>query len=61
MRRVIEIIPFFLIFGTLGLLIDEFLFDWGRVTTLIFAVSNISGLIILYLLNSNRKKELSKK
>ena len=58
MRRVIEIIPFvFLIFGTLGLLLDEFLFDWGRVTTLIFAVSNISGLIVLYILDRNRKKE----
>ena len=58
MRRVIEIIPFvFIIFGTLGLLLDEFLFDWGRVTTLIFAVSNISGLIVLYILDRNRKKE----
>ena len=58
MRRVIERIPFvFLIFGTLGLLLDEFLFDWGRVTTLIFAVSNISGLIVLYILDRNRKKE----
>jgi len=48
MRKVIEIIPFvFLAFGTLGLLLDEFIFDWGRITTIIFAVSNLAGLLIL--------------
>ena len=34
-----------LIFGTLGLLMNEFVFDWGRNATLIFAVSNIVGLL----------------
>ena len=36
-----------LIIGTAGLLLNEFLFDWGTVATLIFAVFNFVGLAIL--------------
>ena len=36
-----------LIIGTIGLLLNELIFDCGRVTTLIFAVSNLIGLATL--------------
>ena len=36
-----------LIIGTLGLLLNELVFDWGRVATLLFAVSNLIGLSTL--------------
>ena len=39
MREAIKLIAFiFLIIGTLGLLINEYAFDWGRVATLVFAI-----------------------
>lgn len=36
-----------LIIGTIGLLLNEFVLDWGRVATLIFAASNLIGLATL--------------
>ncbi len=36
-----------LIIGTLGLLFNEFFFDWGRAATLIFAGANLLGLLAL--------------
>ena len=36
-----------LIIGTIGLLINEFVFDWGRADTLTFAVFNLVGLATL--------------
>ncbi len=36
-----------LIIGTFGLLLNELVFDWGRVATIIFAVSNIIGFAAL--------------
>ena len=36
-----------LIIGTVGLLLNELVFDWGRVATLLFAVSNLIGFAIL--------------
>ena len=48
MREAIKLIAFILItIGTLGLLINEFAFDWGRVATLVFAIMNFMGLAIL--------------
>ena len=48
MRKVIELSAFvFLLIGTLGLLMNEFVFDWGRTATLIFAVVNVIGLLAL--------------
>jgi hypothetical protein len=41
----------FLIIGTLGLLINEFAFNWGRCATLTFAVINIVGLATLAFAN----------
>jgi len=36
-----------LIIGTTGLLINELIFDWGRVATLTFAVFNLVGFAAL--------------
>ena len=48
MRKVIELSPFvLLIIGTLGLLANEIIFDWGRAATLTFATLNVVGLIAL--------------
>ena len=48
-----------LIIGTLGLLANEFAFDWGRVSTMVFASMNLMGLAILaatYLRMNNKEK-----
>lgn len=46
-----------LVVGTLGLLANEFIVDWGRTATLVFAISNAVGLAILwYSLLRGRKK-----
>lgn len=37
----------FLIVGTIGLLINEFAFNWGRCATLTFAAINIVGFATL--------------
>jgi len=48
MRKNCELTGFILlIIGTIGLLINEFIFDWGRIAVLIFAVVNIVGLVIV--------------
>ena len=48
MREAIKLIAFILLtIGTLGLLINEFAFDWGRVATLVFAIVNFIGLAVL--------------
>ena len=48
MKKTIELLPFvFLIPGTLGLLLNEFVFDWGRTATLAFAAANLVGLLVL--------------
>ena len=36
-----------LIIGTVGLLLNELVFDWGRVATILFAASNLIGFAIL--------------
>jgi hypothetical protein len=43
-----------LIIGTLGLLSNEFILDWGTIATLTFAALNIVGLIILAFVNWER-------
>ena len=56
MREVIKVTAFILlIIGTVGLLVNEFVTDWGRVVTLIFAVSNCIGLATLALTYLGRK------
>ena len=48
MRKAIELSAFvFLLVGTLGLLMNEFMFDWGRPATLIVAAANVMGLLAL--------------
>lgn len=48
MTKKIEFSAFvLLVIGTLGLLMNEFVFTWGRTGTLIFAAANIAGLIAL--------------
>jgi len=48
MREVLKLASFILIFiGTLGLLLNELMFDWGRIATIIFAVINLVGLVTL--------------
>ena len=57
MRRVAELSAFILlIVGTIGLLLNEFVFDWGRVATLSFAAINIVGFVILAYTNWGMKK-----
>jgi len=47
-REAIRLIAFvLLIIGTLGLIINEFIFDWGSAATLTFAAVNIVGFAIL--------------
>ena len=49
----IDAVKFFafilLIIGTVGLLLNEFIFDLGKAATLTFAVLNLVGLILLAL------------
>ena len=57
MREVVKVSGFILlIIGTLGLLISEFAFDWGRVATLTFAVFNGAGLALLGITQRGVKK-----
>ncbi len=48
MKNHIGLIVFVLLtVGTLGLLANEFIFDWGSPATLTFAVLNVIGLALL--------------
>ena len=48
LRDIIILIAFILLgIGTVGLLLNEFLFDLGRSATLTFAVLNLVGFILL--------------
>jgi hypothetical protein len=50
MRKLAESIAFpLLIIGTFGLLANEFIFNWGKISTLSFASANIIGLLALAL------------
>jgi hypothetical protein len=33
--------------GTSGLLLNDFILEWGRLATLVFAASNVLGLVLL--------------
>ena len=56
MREVIKVTGFILlIVGTVGLLVNEFVTEWGRVGTLTFAVFNCIGLVTLALAYLGRK------
>jgi len=48
MKKGIEWSAFVLLtIGTLGLLMNEFVFAWGRPGTLVFAAANVVGLVAL--------------
>ncbi len=48
MREATRLIAFILlIIGTLGLIINEFIFDWGSSATITFAAINVVGLVVL--------------
>jgi len=58
MREVAKLSAFILlIIGTIGLLMSELVFDWGRVTTLTFGGLNVLGLAILAFTTWGIKKE----
>ena len=58
MRKVIELIPFVLmIIGTFGLLMNEFVFYWGTIATLTFALANVIGLIALGIARGSKTKD----
>ena len=48
-----------LIIGTAGLLVNEFVFDWGRVATIVSAAVNVLGLIFLAYANWSKKGKKS--
>ena len=48
MREVARLTAFILlIIGTIGLLLNEFVTDWGRGVTITFACLNVFGLVVL--------------
>ena len=48
MREATRLIAFILLgIGTLGLIINEFVFDWGSAATITFAAINVVGFLIL--------------
>ena len=58
MRDIFKLISFLLIaIGTIGLLLNEFAFDWGRAVTVLFAALNVVGLVALALTSWHMKKE----
>lgn len=58
MRQVAKLSAFvLLIIGTLGLVINELIFDWGRIATLILAFTNTIGLAILAFTHSGIKED----
>ena len=59
MKQVVKLRVFILpITGTLGLLINEFIFGWGTTVTLTFAALNVLGLAILAYMFWGMKKEV---
>ncbi|MFC2014986.1 hypothetical protein ACFLUP_03235 [Chloroflexota bacterium] len=57
MRDSIHLIAFILlIIGTIGLLINELIFNWGRGATLTFAIINFTGLVSLIFVSLAKKR-----
>jgi len=56
MKEIMKLSAFILlIIGTVGLLLNEFAFDWSRTVTLTFAVLNFIGLVTLAFIIWGRK------
>ncbi len=47
-----------LIIATIGLLVNEFIFDWGRFATVRFTILNVAGIVILAVAHWRREKAL---
>ena len=59
MKQIVKLSVFILLVtGTFGLLINEFIFDWGTTATLTFAALNVVGLAILAYVYWGTKKEV---
>ena len=57
MKKSTPLIAFILVgIGTIGLLINELVFDWGRCATLTFAIINVVGLASLAFAYLAKKK-----
>lgn len=53
--------PVLLLIGTVGLLLNEFAFSWGRPATIVFAISNVVGITLLIMYNrQNRSRKDNK-
>lgn len=56
MRSKMGILTFVLLLvGTIGLVLNEFVLEWGSSATLAFAASNLIGLVILIILHSDHQ------
>jgi hypothetical protein len=59
MRELTKLTAFILlIIGTLGLIVNEFIFNWASIVTLTFAAVNIVGFAVLAYVFWGRKKEI---
>ncbi len=59
MKQVVKLSGFILItIGILGLLVNAFIFDWGRPITLTFASVNVVGLATLAFAHWSMKKDI---
>jgi hypothetical protein len=57
MREAVKLTAFFfLIIGTIGLLVNEFTADWGRIATITFTCLNIVGLTALIIATWKAKR-----
>lgn len=57
MKEIVKLSGFILlIIGTLGLVINEFVFDWGRAATITFAALNGAGLATLAITHRGMRK-----
>jgi len=52
--------PFLLLLGTAGLLLNEFVFAWGRSATIAFAVLNVIGLA-QFMINYARMRRMERR
>ena len=58
MKQIVKLSAFILLgIGTFGLLINEFVFDWGRTATLTFASVNVVGLATLAFVHWGMQKD----
>lgn len=56
MEKGLEVFTFVLLLvGTIGLLVNEFVFKWGTIATMLFALANVIGLLILGYAYLNKK------